>query len=95
MNNTKPKNSYEVVVSDNIYPLKAILELDVLTAPSKESSWQLLQKHIRQEKLQAVNVGSEGRPRYVVHGKDLITYLKERFEDKDEPTESSKIEINY
>jgi hypothetical protein len=92
MNNRTPKNTFEAVNPENIYPLKAVVELEVLTAPSKDAQWQLLQRHIRQGKLKAVNVGSEGRPRYVVHGKDLVTYLKEYIDyDKDD---SSEIEIN-
>ena len=80
MTNKEPQNSYRVVDAETLYPLKTILDLNVLTATSRDSNWQILQRHIRENKLRAVNVGSELRPRYIVYGRDLIDYLKNRYE---------------
>lgn len=84
MNKKQPQNDYTVVHEDSLYPLKDILDLNVLSATSRDSNWQILQRHIRENKLKAVNVGSELRPRYIVYGRDLIEYLKARYRGRDE-----------
>ena len=79
MNKKQPTNDYRVVKEDSLYPLRDVLDLNVLSA-SRDSNWQILQRHIRDGKLKAVNVGSDLRPRYIVYGRDLIEYLKARYE---------------
>jgi hypothetical protein len=52
----------------------------VLTATSPNTRRQMLLRHIREKRVEAKNLGGDGKPRYVIQGKHLIEYIKENME---------------
>lgn len=49
---------------------------NVLTASNPSTRRQMLLRHIRDNKIQAINVGGKKKARYIIQGKNLIDYLK-------------------
>lgn len=63
---------------EKFYAPKDIVELGVLTASTPDTKRQMLLRHIREGKIEAMNLGGDKKPRYVVQGKNLIKYRDEQ-----------------
>lgn len=63
---------------EKFYAPKDIIELGILTASTPNTKRQMLLRHIREGKVEAMNLGGDKKPRYVVQGKNLIKYRDEQ-----------------
>ena len=59
---------------EKFYTPKDIESLGVMTASTPDTRRQMLLRFIRQGRIEALNLGSEKKPRYAVQGKNLIKY---------------------
>lgn len=57
---------------EKFYTPKEIVGLGIISA--EKSGTQMLLRHIRQGKVEALNLGGEKKPRYAIQGKHLISY---------------------
>jgi len=57
---------------EKFYTPKEIVGLGIISA--EKSGTQMLLRHIRQGKVEALNLGGEKKPRYAVQGKHLVKY---------------------
>lgn len=71
---------------DKFYTPKEIIDFGIMTASSEDTKRQMLLRFIREKRLEAVNLGGEKKPRYVVQGKHLIDYVNTQIK----PTEYIK-----
>lgn len=60
---------------EKFYTPKDMLDFGITNASSKDTKKQMLLRFIRQGRIEALNLGSEQKPRYVVQGKNIIKYL--------------------
>lgn len=66
---------------EKFYTAKEIADLGILTAKTPDTKRQMLLRHIREQRIEAVNVGGDKKPRYVVQGKHLIAYRDRQVKD--------------
>lgn len=59
---------------EKFYTPTEIANLGILTASTQDTKRQMLLRHIREKRIEAVNLGGNKKPRYVVQGKNLIDY---------------------
>ena len=59
---------------EKFYTTGDIVELEILPASTPNTQRQMLLRHIREGKVEALNLGGEKKPRYVIQGKNLIKY---------------------
>lgn len=59
---------------EKFYTAKQIADMGVMTATKPDTKRQMLLRYIRNGEIEAVNVGGEKKPRYLVQGKHLIAY---------------------
>ena len=71
---------------DKFYTPKEIIDFGIMTASSEDTKRPMLLRFIREKRLEAVNLGGEKKPRYVVQGKHLIDYVNTQIK----PTEYIK-----
>lgn len=71
---------------DKFYTPKEIIDFGIMTASSEDTKRQMLLRFIREKRLEAVNLGGDKKPRYVVQGKHLIEYVNTQMK----PTEYIK-----
>ena len=57
---------------EKFYTPKEIVSLGII--PADRSGTQMLLRHIRQGKVEALNLGGDKKPRYAVQGKNLLKY---------------------
>lgn len=57
---------------EKFYTPKEIVGLGIISA--EKSGTQMLLRHIRQGKVEALNLGGEKKPRYAIQGKHLLKY---------------------
>lgn len=67
-------NTNQKIDGEKFYTPKQVLKLGVMTANTPDTQWQMLLRFIREGRIKSVNVGGERKPRYLVQGKDLISY---------------------
>lgn len=60
---------------DKFYTPKEIISFGVMTAKSQDTKRQMLLRFIREKRIEAINLGGDKKPRYLVQGKNLISYL--------------------
>ena len=60
---------------EKFYTPKEIIKLGVMTASTPDTQRQMLLRFIREKRINAVNLGGEKKPRYVVQGKHLSEYM--------------------
>lgn len=48
---------------------------DVMTANNANTRRQMLFRFIREKRIEAINLGGKKKPRYVVQGKHLVSYM--------------------
>lgn len=60
---------------EKFYTPKEIITLGIMSATTEDTQRQMLLRFIRQKRIEAVNLGGEKKPRYVVQGKHLIDYV--------------------
>lgn len=60
---------------EKFYTPNEVVELGIMKAPETDSKKQMLLRYIREKKINAVNVGGDRKPRYLVRGKDLVEYM--------------------
>lgn len=60
---------------EKFYTPKEIIKLGVMSASTPDTQRQMLLRFIRQKRINAVNLGGDKKPRYVVNGKSLIDYM--------------------
>lgn len=53
---------------------------NILSANSADTRRQMLLRHIRDKKVVAVNLGGDRKPRYVIQGKHLVSYIQANME---------------
>lgn len=63
------------IKEEKFYTPKEITELGIMTASSPDTKRQMLLRFIREGRIQAVNLGGDKKPRYVVQGKHLMEYM--------------------
>lgn len=61
--------------SEKFYTPKEIIKLGIMTASMPDTQRQMLLRFIREKRINAVNLGGEKKPRYVVQGKHLTDYM--------------------
>ncbi len=59
---------------EKFYTPKEIAALGIMTASTPDTQRQMLLRHIRDGRIQALNLGGDKKPRYAVQGKHLISY---------------------
>lgn len=64
------------IKEDKFYTPKEIIKFGIMSAKTDDTKKQMLLRHIRDNKIEALNLGTDARPRYVVRGKELIDYAK-------------------
>lgn len=67
---------------ENFYPVSDIVDMNILTASTPNTQRQMLLRHIREKEVEAINVGGEKKPRYIIQGKHLIKYLDRQVKPK-------------
>ncbi len=60
---------------EKFYTPTEITKLGILTASTPDTQRQMLLRHIRENRIEATNLGGNKKPRYVVQGKNLIGYM--------------------
>lgn len=63
---------------EKFYTPKEIIKLGIMSASNEDTQRQMLLRFIRQKRINAVNLGGEKKPRYVVQGKHLTEYMQAR-----------------
>ncbi len=59
---------------EKFYTPKEIVKLDIMSASNADTKHQMLLRFIRENRITAINLGGDKKPRYVVQGKHLIEY---------------------
>ena len=59
---------------EKFYTPNEVVELGIMKAPETDSKKQMLLRYIREKKINAVNVGGDKKPRYLIQGKNLVEY---------------------
>lgn len=60
---------------EKFYTPKEIIDLGIMSAKNNDTKRQMLLRYIREKRIEAVNVGGEKKPRYIVQGKSLSEYM--------------------
>lgn len=68
---------------EKFYTPKEIIKLGVMTASTPDTQRQMLLRFIREKRIQALNLGGEKKPRYVVQGKHLVEYINSQMKPGD------------
>lgn len=59
---------------EKFYTPKEVVDLGIMSASTNDTKRQMLLRFIRERRIEAVNLGGDKKPRYVVQGKHLIAY---------------------
>lgn len=68
---------------EKFYTPKEIIKLGVMTASTPDTQRQMLLRFIREKRIQALNLGGDKKPRYVVQGKHLVEYIDSQMKPGD------------
>jgi len=60
---------------EKFYTPKDMVEMNITQASNKDTKKQMILRFIRQGRMEAINLGSDKKPRYVVQGKNIVKYL--------------------
>lgn len=60
---------------EKFYTPKEIVALGIMTASTVDTKRQMLLRFIREKRIEAMNVGGDKKPRYLVQGKHLLNYM--------------------
>jgi len=72
-----------IIKQDKFYTPKDIEKLGIMSASNTDTRRQMLLRFIRDGRIKATNLGSNKKPRYVVHGNDLLEYVKTQLKPGD------------
>lgn len=61
---------------EKFYTPGEVVALGVMTASTEDTQRQMLLRMIRQKRIEAINLGGDQKPRYVIQGKNLVQYMK-------------------
>ena len=65
----------EKIKAEKFYTPKEIVDMGIMTASNNDTKRQMLLRFIRDGRINAVNLGGNKKPRYVVQGKHLTEYM--------------------
>lgn len=60
---------------EKFYTPGEVVALGIMTASNEDTQRQMLLRMIRSKRIQAINLGGDRKPRYVIQGKHLSDYM--------------------
>ncbi len=67
---------------EKFYTPKEIVSLGIMKASTPDTKRQMLLRFIREKRIEALNLGGDKKPRYVVQGKNLLEYMNTQMKPK-------------
>lgn len=64
------------IKDDKFYTPKEIIKFGIMSAKNEDTKKQMLLRFIRDGRIEALNLGTDNKPRYVVRGKELKDYMQ-------------------
>lgn len=68
---------------EKFYTPKDIVKLGIIKGNNLDVQKQMLLRFIRQKRIEAINLGGDKKPRYIITGENLLKYCDSQIKTKD------------